>query len=139
MVMKWFRDTHTSSGDTERRHFQKQDFFSRKFFWAGTLHSISLPAPGNRRMQRGGGLWLQTNKIEILTTDLEGSTTALFRSCWFACHLTWSENTQDFRDSLLGKLENSDDGNTATGRLPIQKELVNDPLVPLLGKILSFV
>ena len=80
-----------------------------------------------------------TNKIEILTTDLEGSTTALFRSCWFACHLTWSENTQDFNDSLLGKLENSDDGNTATGRLPIQKELVNDPLVPLLGKILSFV
>ena len=90
-------------------------------------------------MQRGGGLQLQTNKIEILITDLEGSTTALFRSCWFACHLTWSENTQDFRDSLLGKLENSDDGNTATGRLPIQKELVNDPLVPLLGKILSFV
>ena len=41
MVMKWFRDTHTSSGNTERRHFQKQDFFSRKFFWAGTLHSIS--------------------------------------------------------------------------------------------------
>ena len=72
-------------------------------------------------------------------TDLEGSTTALFRSCWFACQLTWAENTQDFKDSLLGKLENSDDGNTATGRLPIQKELVNDPLLPLLGKILSFV
>ena len=72
-------------------------------------------------------------------TDLEGSTTALFRSCWFACQLTWAENTQDFKDSLLGKLENSDDGNKATGRLPIQTELVNDPPLPLLGEILSLV
>ena len=80
-----------------------------------------------------------TNKMEILTTDLEGSTTALFRSCWFACTLTLSENTQDFKDSLLGKLENSDDGNKATGRLPIQTELVNDPPLPLLDEILSFV
>ena len=88
-------------------------------------------------MQWGGGLQLQTNKIEILTTDLEGSTTALFRSCWFACQLTWAENTQDFKDSLLGKLENSDDGNKATGRLPIQTELVNDPPFLSLARFLA--